>query len=205
MDRNDELIFATQEQLELFDKIRGDLTNFPPELIYHWLLPFADVDELGWPPPEGDCNEARESRWHRILKYGVGNWRRVTWELQELDANTIPFTDEGLRGFRDLALHGLDRPTVLGAFMGESSKRRFWQQTKIILDSGSFAQPPALLWVDDRLECVDGNHRLSALSLVLSDPGVRATHERMGWESVPLAEVHQFWVGTLPPPENPPA
>lgn len=197
MEREAELVFDTQAQRELFNRICADLNSFPPELVYHWLLPFADADELGWPPPEGDSDEARESRWRRILKYGVGSWRRVTWELQELDANTIPFTDEGLRGFRDLALHGQGVPTLLGAFMGESSKRRFWEQVMIILGSGSFAQPPALLWVGDKLECVDGNHRLAALCLILSAPAVRDAFERKTGSSVPLASAHQFWVGTL--------
>lgn len=195
MDAFDQLIFASSKQQELFKKIQADFPNFPANLIYHWLLPFADADELGW-PPDFDSDEAKDYRWKNILKYQLCDWRTVSWELQELDPVTLQFSESSLKGFHDLLLHGMGKPTMLGLFLGESSVKRFWQQVYAILSIGSYYEPPALLRLNDKLECVDGNHRMAAMSLVLSAPEVRFAHERNGWESVPLSKTHRFWIGT---------
>nr|WP_247722809.1 hypothetical protein [Pseudomonas chengduensis] len=197
MEEANGLVFASDEQRALVDRMQADLPNFPPRLIYHWLLPFADVDKLPWPPDltRQDCGH---DRWKGILRRPLCEWRQVRWSFEMLDANQLPFADSSLNGFHELvAGHAYGIKTRMVIFLGESSPRRFWQQVYDIAATGSYLEPPAVIWAGDKLVCLDGNHRLSALSLMLSDPNVRRAHERKWGASCPLDEKHAFWVGKV--------
>lgn len=194
--QSEDLVFATTEQQRLFEIICVDLPNFPLALVYHWLLPFAE--ELGW-PPDYSSHDTEHLRWRRILKRPIISWARVQWKLESLDVLAIPFPDSALLGFQDMTLgHAFGQQNLQTLFLGESSKTRFWRQVINILNTGSFLEPPAIVWVEGKAVPVDGNHRLAALYFVMNAPQARSTHERHGHRSQPLAERHQFWVGDAP-------
>ncbi|WP_422422356.1 hypothetical protein [Pseudomonas sp. GZD-222] len=188
--------FESQEQQDLFGAIQQALPNFPPDIVYHWLLPFAQ--DIGWPPGPNDLKFHKETRWSGILRWPIQFWQAVQWELVKADTQTLKFSRESLNGFQDMVSgHAYGRQTLLTIFLGENSKKRFFTQVFSLFSNGTFEQPPVLLKKGEWLDVVDGTHRMSAMVLVMSDPRWRRIHEAK-YPSAPLSNAHNFWIGTPP-------
>ncbi|WP_282875717.1 hypothetical protein [Pseudomonas peli] len=186
--------FESEQQASLFDLMKSDLPNFPPELLYHWLLPLAA--DIGWPPGPNSFELAVSSRWKGILKYPLDFWQRVSWRLSSLNPDTLNFDEHTLKGLSDLiGAHAHGEKNLLGILMGESSRPRFFRQVNQLLAAGTFTEPPVIVDVGDRAALVDGNHRMAALAWTATDPAPRAVFERKGLCPVALPNEHQFWIG----------
>src|SRR5450830_780218 len=92
------LVFASPAQEQIFNDIRFVLPNFPEQLIYHWLLPFAE--DIGWPPDLDASPMAKIARWRGILQRPLSFWRAVTWSLELLFLDDLASTEKAMRGFR---------------------------------------------------------------------------------------------------------
>ena len=186
--------FKSDQQKQLFESIQSDLPNFPESIIYNWLLPFAE--DLEGPPGPTMYEFKPRTRWAGILRQPIVRWQGVRWSLIEIEPTKIEFSEESWQGMKDmLDGHFGKTPTFLTNMLGEGSKERLLRQLGILMHYGKFHEPPVLL--KDRGKCVivDGTHRMSALSFLLTNPGIVEQLKKPETLYTPLVLEHQFWVG----------
>lgn len=75
-------------KIKMFDIIKGDLKNFPDEIVRDWLEPFAK--NIGWPPVM-----AFRSRWKGILRsLPLDVWQGVRWSKERIDLSKISLSSD---------------------------------------------------------------------------------------------------------------
>lgn len=186
--------FKSEEQRALFESIQHDLPNFPGQMIYDWLLPFAE--DLEWPPGPSMHELNPRTRWAGILRQPIVRWQGVKWSLIEIEPTKLEYSSESLQGIKDmLDGHFGGAPTFLTIMLGDGSKERLLRQVGVLMHYGKFHEPPILLKDRGKHVIVDGSHRMSALSFILTNPGIVEQLKKPETLYTPLALKHQFWVG----------
>jgi hypothetical protein len=166
--------------------IKRDLPNFPDEVIEIWLLPIANQQGMGWPPP----NPFESSDWKWVLgEKNLDWWKKVKWTLEDTDCSF-----EKLAGGTQ---HTIQK--MLDAHIGgeknayDAAPERFFDQLKHILKNGTFPKPIIIVPVKSGLSVIDGNNRIAAHACALSPSLPAGLLEKIGGQ-LP-SPTQQAWHG----------
>jgi hypothetical protein len=135
--------------------IQKDLQDWPAGVIEPWLIEFANDPCMGWPPPEpyGD------HRWGRLLgQRPISWWKDVTWSLEKADCGFDTLTPKAKADVMDI------RKEMQGGQPGPTTKRRWENLYRYVLNDGSFPVPPVVMRRPEGLSPIDGTHRMAVLS-----------------------------------------
>jgi hypothetical protein len=168
--------------------IKKTLPNMPDDVIDVWLLPLANQEGMGWPPP----NPMGQHRWNYILgEKPLEWWSEVSWQLQKTDCSFSKLSNGSRRTVQQMLAAHVDGVTNLyGKLDGE--KERFKPALRHIIKHGSFPRPIVTVATPSGLTVVDGNHRMAAF--VASQSAEDELLKRVG-ANRPSAE-QEIWVGT---------
>lgn len=140
----------------MLEQIKIDLPNFPDEIIKDWLEPYANDEDIGWPPTL--C-----SRWQGILSdKTLEFWKTVMWEKQSLDVTVIDMsaeTNEALVGMHEAFV--LEKENIYSRKIMDG-KKRYMNALSYLFEYGVFPKPICLIKENASYSIVDGNHRVVA-------------------------------------------
>ncbi len=141
-------------------KIQASLTNFPDEIIEHWLLPFAETE--GWPPVEIDGTLT--GRWRHLLgtQTNLDYWRNIEWKKEEIDLLPEDFNEASQKQVMQIiesAVFGIQNIMSLSI---RDLKDRFNSIVTYFAQHGVFPIPPVLVIENGKYKLLDGNHRVAA-------------------------------------------
>lgn len=135
-------------------RIKGDLPNFPDEVVRTWLYPLAK--SAGWPP-------APFSRWDRILIHRpLSFWRSVDWEKRRVSLNQFSLERESLGRIQGLLDANVRDIQNIYAQQISNTGERFRRVVSYLQRHGRLPEPPVLFLRGFHYEVLDGNHRLAA-------------------------------------------
>jgi len=141
--------------MEIQNKIKRDLPNFPAEIIEDWLLPRAK--DLGWPPTH--------QNWQGILfTKDIEFWSSVSWLQEDKNLLEMSWSKTTLNIINDLqSAYALDEKNIYHSLLGMSGKTRYLSALKYLFEHGSFPKPICLLKEGGNgYSVVDGHHRFVA-------------------------------------------
>jgi hypothetical protein len=167
--------------------IKKDLPDFPDEILEMWLLPLAEQQGMGWPPP----NPFGNNDWQWVLgEKNLDWWKKVDWKLDQTDCsfgNLANGTRHIIR--KMLAAHIDGEENAYSA-----APDRFLGQLKHILTNGKFPKPVVIVPVKSGLSVVDGNNRIAAHACALSPDMPADLLAKFGGQ-LP-SPMQQVWRGT---------
>jgi hypothetical protein len=157
-------------------------SNWPAEVVDPWLLEFANDPDMAWPPkePYGD------HRWGRLLgQRPVSWWKDVSWVLEEVDCGISKLTPKTRTDIADI------RQEISGGAPSETTKRRWDNIFRFVLNAGTFPVAPVLIRRPEGLSLIDGTHRLAVLNTLQSMPAQKFASLGLAKPAV----VQSAWIG----------
>jgi hypothetical protein len=143
--------------------IKKDLPNWPDEVIEIWLLPLANQQGMGWPPP----NPFGASDWQWVLaEKNIGWWKKVDWKLEQKDCSF----DKLAHATRRVVNEILQTYAFARKMSNEAAPEAFSRELRHVFDNGRFLRPVVVMSVVSGLSVIDGNNRIAALYCALSPP-----------------------------------
>jgi hypothetical protein len=116
---------------------------------------FRQRSRHGWPPPEPHGDH----RWGRLLgQRPLSWWKNVTWTLEEADCGLDGLTPKAKADVMDI------RKEMEGGNPSSTTKRRWDNLFRYILNDGSFPVSPVVMRRPEGLSPIDGTHRMAVLS-----------------------------------------
>ncbi|MBR1143341.1 hypothetical protein [Bradyrhizobium sp. AUGA SZCCT0431] len=141
--------------------IQKDFPNWPDAVIDPWLIEFANDPGMGWPPPEPYGNH----RWGRLLgQRPLSWWQNVTWALEKTDCGLSELTPKARADVLDI------RKEISGGAPSASTKRRWDNIFRYMLNTGTFPATPLVMRRPEGLSLIDGAHRFAVFSALQSTP-----------------------------------
>jgi hypothetical protein len=163
--------------------IQKNLPDWPKEVIDPWLIELANDPGMGWwPPPEpyGD------HRWGRLLgQRPISWWKNVTWTLEKTDCGFDGLTPKARADVMDI------RNEISGGSPGATTKRRWDNLFRYILNDGSFPVAPVVLRRPEGLSPIDGTHRMAVLSALQLIPDANFAAKKLAKP----ANEQGVWIG----------
>ncbi len=171
-----------------FADIKGDLPDWPDEVIDQWLLKLANRGaDTDWPPPEN----LDGSGWKFILgSRPLSWWKKVTWNLEEHDLEFETMS----RGTKQIICDLLDEhvnDVAKANSVGPDSKVRFLSAVRYLSKEGIFPKPLVVMRLEDGLSVLDGNHRIAGF--FACQAGADEITKRGG---IIPPKKQKIWVGT---------
>jgi hypothetical protein len=159
--------------------IQKDLPDWPAGAIEPWLIEFAnDPGMVG----------LRPSRMATTVGEGCSDrswWKDVTWSLEKADCGFDTLTPKAKADVMDI------RKKMQGGKPGPTTKRRWENLYRYVLNDGSFPVPPVVMRRPEGLSPIDGTHRMDVLSGLRLIPEAAFASKRLAKPS----NEQNVWIG----------
>jgi hypothetical protein len=133
----------------------------PDEVFKSWLEPIAI--EYGWPFNSPSDHIDETNKWSSALgRRSLIFWVSALWEFKKINLAMTPLCNIScvrIRGIINFCEHGI--PTLTAGVAG--TVERFRACADYIRLNGGIPSPIVVMLRDDRLEIIDGYHRIAAL------------------------------------------
>lgn len=176
----------------MISSIRNIFPNFPDDIIYHWLLPYAI--SKGWPPQESYGELRGEWRYLLGTSTNLAYWKSIIWSYESVDIQVNDLDKSSCESVLQIissAVFGIE--TIMSRSICDL-KERFDGIVNYFSENGIFPVAPVLIRSNGKYKLMDGNHRIAAYfycSGYITKSPAR--------EIVSKTQPHQsYWIGTEP-------
>jgi hypothetical protein len=142
----------------------------PDEVFEMWLAPF--IQQIGWPFTE-ITDDLSGTRWSTLLRdIPLDVWNQLIWSRVDVEFSKIDFAAFNRLAFEDIIGHCVHGRSTAAANL-PNTKERFRTCAEFIRVHQTIPKPIAVMSRNNKIEVIDGIHRIAALLHVGLPKGYR--------------------------------
>jgi hypothetical protein len=144
--------------------------HMPDEVFEMWLAPF--IQQIGWPFTK-ITDDLSGTRWSILLKdIPLHVWNQLIWSRVDVEFSKINFAAFNKLAFEDIIGHCVHGRSTATANL-PNTKERFRACAEFIRVHQTIPKPIAVMSRNNKIEVIDGIHRIAALLHVGLPKGYR--------------------------------